>query len=262
MSLVWKQPRRPAFKGRDKRVLIFSDIHIPNHDPKAVATLFEFAKDFKPDQVVINGDFMDLAGISRHADASTANRLKGEFAQANDFLDALRKVVGGGSVIDLNGGNHDERFEAFIERDAPQLTGLTSFEAELRLKQRKISFMPYHGDNIRFLSDKLATTHGAAFGSHYTKATLDKYGVSIIVGHAHRPQMTTVPTVGPTGPQVRACWGLGCLVAPTHVRYMRAPSGWTQGWGVALIRPTGEFNVHHVNLTRGKVNWFNGKTYG
>jgi hypothetical protein len=94
------------------------------------------------------------------------------------------------------------------------------------------------------------------------RETVLKYGVSLIVGHAHRPQHTSVPVVGPTGHHTRGCWGLGCLVPVGRVGYLRQPSGWTQGWGVAMVSDNGEFDVHHVNLTRGRVRWHNGKTYG
>ena len=260
----WKQPRRTLLKSREKRVMIFSDVHIPNHCPKAVKTMLSFMRDFKPDQIVINGDFMDFSGISRHADASTASRLTGELAQGNDFLDAVRQTAPRADV-DFDEGNHETNYEKFISRQAPQLTGLTSVYRELRMRERGINYMPYGADNVRFIAPKLGVTHGSFFGSHYTQQTINKYGVSIIVGHAHRPQFSSIPTVGSTGQQVRACWGLGCLVPVRNVRYLATPSGWTQGWGVALISPNGEFNVQQINLVNGRVtvpDFTRTKTYG
>lgn len=258
----WKHPKMVKIPSRAKRVLIFSDVHFPNHCPKAVRTLLEFAEDYKPDQVVINGDLMDFSGISRHADADTANRILKDCEVGNNFLDALRSTVGRGCVIDANCGNHDLRIASFVAKNAPQLTGVTSVEQLLKLKERKIDWMPYSGDNVRFIAPKLGVTHGSFFGTNYTRETLLKYNVSCIVGHSHRPQYTSIPTVGPTGSQVRGCWGLGCLVPVQHVPYLVTPSGWQQGWGVALISPNGNFNVSHVNLTKGKITWHNGKTYG
>jgi predicted phosphodiesterase len=245
-----------------KRVLIASDIHFPNHDPSAVATLLRFVRDYKPHQVVLNGDIMDFQGLSRHADASAATRVRAECEVAADFLDGLRREAGKGCRIDYNEGNHDIRLNTFVEMNAPQLGGLLTLTDLLGLKRRRIDFMPYSGDDVRFIGPKLGVTHGSFHGTNYTRETVLKYGVSLIVGHAHRPQHTSVPVVGPTGHHTRGCWGLGCLVPVGRVGYMRQPSGWTQGWGVAMVSDNGEFDVHHVNLTRGRVRWHNGKTYG
>lgn len=248
--------------SRAKRVAIVSDIHFPNHCAKAVKTFLAFVRQYRPDQVVLNGDIMDFQGLSKHADASTESRVLSEARVGADFLDGLRREVGAGCKIDFNEGNHDMRIRTFVEQNAPQLEGLLSLPEMLDFKRRKIDFMPYTGDDVRFLSPKLGVTHGSFHGTQYTRETILKYGVSLIVGHAHRPQFTSVPVVGTTGQHARGCWGLGCMVPVQRVGYLRQPAGWTQGWGVALIDRNGDFDVHHVNLTRGRVRWYDGKIYG
>ncbi len=245
-----------------KRVAVVSDIHFPKHCPKAIKTFLSFVGDYKPHQVVLNGDILDFGGLSKYSDANVTERVKADCTVAADFLDGLRQKVGSGCKIDFNEGNHDIRLTTFVANKAPQLSGLLSLPNLLDFKRRRIDFMPYAGDNVRFLSPKLGVTHGSFHGVNYTRETIMKYGVSLIVGHAHRPQFSSVPTVGPKGPQVRGCWGAGCMVPIQHVPYLTQPSGWSQGWVVALVDPNGEFDVHHVNLTRGKVRWINGKTYG
>ena len=246
-----------------EKTVIISDIHLPHHDPKAVSTMFNFVKGFKPHKVIIAGDMMDFSGISRHADASAANRIKSELAVGNAFLDELRKVAGAKCEIVMLGGNHDKRIRSFVELNAPQLEGMLTIEEELRLEERGISFTEYSGDKAYWLSKKLAVMHGFAHGQNYAAETLRKYNVSCIVGHAHKIQVFTSPTVGQSGQQARICYGNSCLVPVKDVSYMTAPSGWTQGLTVALVdKKSGAFNVYPVVMTDHLIRWCDSKVYG
>lgn len=235
---------------KNKTYAVVSDIHFPNHDEKAVKVFLDTLDQIKVDEVVLNGDILDFGGLSSHADASAAERVKADAAVVGEFLDAIQRRR---IRVSWNDGNHDDRLYSFVERVTPQLTGLVSIPDLLSFKKRRIDYMRYSGDSVRFLSPKLGVTHGALFGAHYTKDTLSKYGVSMIVGHAHRPQYSEMPTVGPDGCQARGCWGLGCMVPVQHVRYLRKPSGWTQGFGlVSVHQSSGDFAVQQVNLIRGR----------
>jgi hypothetical protein len=54
---------------------------------------------------------------------------------------------------------------------------------------------------------------------------------------------------------------LGCLakVNPTFMR--NRPSNWQHAVGVGLIRPTGDFNIDPIILSKGKASYA-GKTFG
>jgi predicted phosphodiesterase len=246
-----------------KKVVIAGDIHLPNHCPKAVSTFFNFLKSFKPDEVVLNGDFLDLKDISRHADASAEGRIKDDLKVANLFLDDLRKVVGSRCKIHLNMGNHDAvRYDRFVLQNAPQLEGLNSLQEMLQLTKRKITHMDYKPDSMHWLSNKLGVIHGFAYGKHHASATLDKVGVSVITSHHHRPQTHMTSTINKKGQSVRGCFGIGCLCPLEDVPYMVAPSGWVNGFGVALIDTSNDnFSVYQLNMIEHKLIAPNGKVY-
>jgi predicted phosphodiesterase len=211
--------------------------------------------------VVLNGDILDLAACSLHQDSDAENRLASEIQAGNRFLDNLREHAGNGARIFYNEGNNEARLHRFIATKAPTLRNLTSLPEMLRLKQRKIEWMEYSGDNVLFVSPKLGVTHGFAHGVNYTRATLLKYNVSVIVGHAHRPEASKVPVIGQNGQHTRGCWGSGCLVPVTNVSYMKQPTGWTQGWTAVYVMKNGDFSVYPVDLHNGQVVW-NGNVYG
>lgn len=244
-----------------KRIAVVSDIHVPFECKNALNTFFSWLNDFKPHKVVLNGDILDLAACSLHKDADAGRVLAEELEAGNRFLDRLRAIVGTSCEIFYNEGNHEARFNSFIKTKAPALNGLTSLPEALRLDKRRIKWLPYSGDNVLFVTPKLGITHGFAHGVNYTRATLLKYNISVIVGHAHRPEASKVPVIGQDGQHTRGCWGSGCLVPVTHVSYMKQPTGWTQGWTAVYALPSGDFSVYPVDLHNGKVVW-NGKVYG
>lgn len=247
-------------KPKIRKVVVFSDVHLPNEDQQAVSTMLRFIKDFKPDEIVINGDLMDFASISRH-DGLHEEIVEEDLGIGNFFFDVLQRTAPQ-AKLHYNFGNHCLRLQSFVENNAPQLRGLLTLEKELNLKARGVSFLPYASDKLHWLTDKLAVHHGFAHGAHYTKTTLDKFQVSTIVGHCHRPLMHSAPTVGRKGHQVRGCWGLGCLVPVDHVSYMTAPPGWCQGFGVVTINEdTQNFNVYPVIMSEKEFMWTDGTVY-
>lgn len=245
-----------------KKTIVVSDIHIPFNDIGATKTFLQFVTEFKPDELILNGDILDLQACSGHGDTTAGDLLWQELLAGNIFLDEVRKATGPRCKIHFNEGNHCTRYTRFLQKNAPSLHGLTSIPEMLKLKARKISWLPYSGDNVYFVTKKLGVTHGFASGTNYTRATLRKFNLSVIVGHAHRPEYSTEPVVGPNGQHVRGCWGSGCLVPVKHIKYMTSPSGWTQGFCVVYSdMKTGDFSVYPINYANGGFFW-NGKHYG
>lgn len=245
-----------------KKTIVVSDIHVPYNDAEATKTFLSFVRDFAPDELILNGDIADMKACSGHGDIDADDKLWQEVLSTNEFLDDVREAVGHRCKIHYNEGNHETRLTRFIKKQAPSLQDLTSIPLLLKLKERKISWLPYSGDNMYFITKKLGVTHGFAHGTNYTRSTLRKLGVSCIVGHAHRPEYSTEPVVDSRGQHIRGCWGSGCLVPVQHISYLTQPSGWSQGWtAVYSDSKTGDFSVYPINLANGHVFW-NGKVYG
>lgn len=249
---------------RLKKTLVVSDIHVPFNDIAATKAFFAFAKDFAPDELILNGDILDLAACSGHGDADATDRVNKELIAGAAFLDELQDRLPAKCRVHYNEGNHETRLTRYVKKNASSLLDVKELSLPylLTLKDRKISWLPYSGDNMYFITKKLGVTHGFAHGTNYTRATLRKLGVSCIVGHAHRPEYSTEPVVDHRGQHIRGCWGSGCLVPVQHISYMTQPSGWSQGWTVVYSdEKTGDFSVYPINLANGHVFW-NGKVYG
>jgi predicted phosphodiesterase len=243
-----------------KKTVVLSDIHIPNHCPLAVSSVLKFIRDFKPDQIILNGDILDMEGISSHGRAFDQATVAFEVEVGARFLDELQKRSPKASIHFIE-GNHEQRVSKFIKSEAYQLQGLISLPDLLMLPERGISWLPHAADQILWITPKLGVTHGSFYNTHYAHATLTRYGVSLLIGHGHRVQVSSAPTVGKSGQQVRICYANGCLT-DIQAPYQRTPSGWLQAFQVVLSdEETGFFNVFPVVMTDHSFYWVDGKRY-
>ena len=242
-----------------KTVDVISDIHVPSHCRPSIVAWLNFTADNPPDELVLNGDILDLHSCSSHGDALSEDLLKDEIAAGNDFLDLVQDAVGPKCKIHFNEGNHERRFTRYIHKVAPNLRGVTTLPQLLHLERRGISWLPY--GKVHFLSDKLGVTHGVKCGANYARDTLIRYGMSVVVGHAHRPQLHTMGVAGADADAIRGAFGLGCMVPVDDVTYIDGPSGWSNGFGRFYILPDGTFTPYVINFARQKFVW-NGKVYG
>lgn len=252
LAEVNRTPERP------RMVVIVSDIHVPYHCEKAVNAFFDFLKETQPDEVVLNGDVADMHGASLHGDSLSENLLQEEIGCVNNFLDTVQQLAPQARIHYVE-GNHEERLTRYIERRAPNMRGMTSVPELLGLNERGIGWTPY--GKVHFLSDKVGCTHGTLHGTNYARDTLVKYGMSLFVGHAHRPAVATMGVAGKDSDTVRGVFGCGCLIPVDSVPYMKGPTSWTQGFGVCYIMPDGTFTPYLVNMAKGRFVW-GGKIYG
>jgi hypothetical protein len=200
-----------------------------------------------------------MEGISTHGRCLDQHLIAFEVDRLNAFLDELQHRAPK-ARIDFIEGNHEARFDKFITTEAYQLKGLLSLPDMLHLKERGISWMKHAADKILWLTKKLGVTHGSFYNTHYAHTALTRYGVSLLIGHGHRVQVSSMPTVGESGQQVRICYANGCLT-DIQAPYQRTPSGWLQAFQVVVTTSDGCFNVYPVILTDHKFTWVDGSRH-
>lgn len=232
-----KIQRRAEVSAGMKTTLVIGDVHIPAHDPKAVALVLEWLQDHPVDHVILNGDIIDAYEISRWV--QPGNRGPGlaeEIRQGREFLAAVREALGPKGRITWIEGNHCYRFKSYIANQAPSISELehnVTLEDQLQFERFGIDFVECSG--ARWFSVYIEAAPGILVG-HFNKTSvnagyavkglLDKYGASIITGHGHC--MGTSHRTHHTGP----IWGYegGCLcdLAPPYCE----PHHWAQGFHV------------------------------
>jgi predicted phosphodiesterase len=111
-SLGQKVKRQTAKNGVDK-ILTISDLHIPFHDKKRIAEIFEAEKDCNI--LVIAGDLMNGDAMSDHLKV-IHNDFREELAQTAAFLEHASKRFEKVYVLD---GNHDQdRYVRLLAKSA------------------------------------------------------------------------------------------------------------------------------------------------
>lgn len=174
-----------------ERSVVLGDLHIPFHDAKAVRLTLKFIKEFKPDNIFLNGDILDCWEISKFDKTlSIQSRLIDEVRTTVAFLRNLRSAVPNARIIYIF-GNHEFRFERFIARNSKELAGLKgmTMEEQLELKELNIKAIDSHQRENFYRYGLLLIGHFNRVNKHsgYTaKNLLEDKGMSLIQNHTHR----------------------------------------------------------------------------
>jgi len=196
---------------RFKKILVIMDTHIPLQDMKALDLALEYGYNEKVDAVVINGDFLDFGTISKYLSKPNEPTAVHCLAQGIEVLKYIKSALG--CKIIFHEGNHDIRFEHYINRNATALFGLpyANLQSQLELKKMNIDYV----SNIRTMHyGKLVICHG----NHIVKGIFSpvnpargaftKANASVMIGHCHRSSEHIETDIKG---KVTGCWSVGCL---------------------------------------------------
>lgn len=231
--------------GELERILFVPDTHVPYEDKKAFALLLEAAKVFKPDEIVIMGDFADFYSVSAH-DKSPA-RGQSLVVEVNAVLDALARLGKyARSKKTYLCGNHEDRLARYLSQRAPALYGALDVQTLFKLEQTGWDFVPYR-ETYRL--GKLNCTHDtgtAGPNAHRQASTV--YRGSAVIGHTHRLGYDVLG-VANGRPHLAAMFGwLGDYRQVDYLHKAKAAQ-WCLGFGVGWRdRSSGIVHVHPVPI--------------
>lgn len=214
------------------RILCASDLHIPIHDVAAVEALIHRIRVWHPQVVVLLGDLIDMAAVSRFPRAPGGPSLQDELDVAKKVLRRLRKALGMGRLV-LVGGNHENRLEGLL-RANPGLYDLDCLEVPALLGLPDAEWHP-EGEGV--VVSGCHFQH--SFGDRYARPTeqqallrLTSAGNGVkayFTGHSHR--MSSILMTHPGG--VGGVYETGCLIdrRQAQKQYMKLnPQHWHHGW--------------------------------
>jgi len=236
-----------------KRGLLIADMHLLSYeDPHPSYQLVKkFAKDFKPDFVVIGGDLLDLPYFSRFDRDNIEIQAKGNWE--NDVCLANRELdfwSNRAETVYFRQGNHERRLEV-AAGEMPKVADSLDLATRLSFKDRQVRYTREVDRPIKL--GKLSVTHGWYYNIHHAKKTLTEYGGSIVYFHVHKFQSFS-KVLQATSLEIQA-WSIGCLCdkQPEYVR--GRPTGHQNGFGIVNVSDSGNFNLYPVNITKWGFNW-------
>lgn len=244
-------------------VLVFSDLHIPNHDEEAWKILNKVAKAGKWDHVVNLGDTMDFGCISRHNKNALrkveGKRLQADYDLANKMLNELQKnarAKNKKAKFTFLEGNHDQWIEKWIDAN-PVVEGMFEVETQLNFKDRGIEWVRYDERQL-FRLGKANFHHGIYATQYHAAKHAHRFGCNIFYGHVHDVQSFSKVIFGEMSEVVGQ--SIGCLCRK-DLDYKRGrPDNWNHAFMTMHFLDNGNFHYQIHRIFDGKTV-YNGKVY-
>ena len=281
----WKPLPKPKKrkKAKLKTGVILSDFHAPHHDKTLFALTCEYLADTQPDQIIVNGDLMDAATVSRHRvipGGGYDNPIQENIDTAYGILRQLREVCPDHTELILLRGNHDERIEhALIDnvsalyrvRAAREEVPALSLRNLLRLDELGVRYIdtPWDRAKVPVLDNfRIASRHGYSTTKNPGPKILSELSGSTIQGHSHRLSMFYQTSHHPEeGPETRLAAEAGCMCEiEDGLGYTTEPQ-WNQGflichsWPESNPGPKDDFTVAPAIYLSGRLLLPDGRRY-
>ena len=182
-----------------EKILIFGDTHGEFVDDRAYDLMINYnRKVYKPDTIVVNGDFVDFYSLSKFdKNPERKYNLQHEIDIANKKFAELRKSFPTAKIY-VTKGNHEIRLQTYFYKH-PELSGLDNlkFENLFNFKKNKIKFVDATseywksdsghlslGDTVLMHGDN--RSNGARGGKYAAYNTMLNINYNTVVNHTHK----------------------------------------------------------------------------
>lgn len=235
-----------------KKVLALFDVHIPYHDIKALHLAIDHGVKQGCDTILLGGDFIDCYEISSFEKDRTKRSFRSEIQLTKQFFSFLRYKFPKARIY-AKMGNHEERYERYIRKNASVLDGIEAFELSSLLDFERFAIEIINGKQLARINS-LAVVHGHEFG----KSTFSPVNVarglymraksSAICGHSHQ---TSEHTEKDINGKLTTCWSVGCLseLNPEYAPFAK----YNHGFAIITKRGKEGFNVQNFRIHDGKI---------
>ena len=232
--------------------LVFSDIHYPYHDLKAVNAMIDHVVGHeKINFILINGDGMDCYQGSKFDRDPRRRSISDEIWMWIEFLNTLKDIFQGVKIY-WKLGNHEERWEKYLRVKAPELMDMNEFHLGEIIKIRGLLDVEVIEKQIVY-TGRLPWLHGhelpggAASPVSPTRGLALKTLSSSVVSHHHK---TSAQTEVDIHGKLMSWYSLGCL-CELHPEYALL-NKWNSGF--ATVKTEGQdFEFHNKKIYQGKV---------
>lgn len=240
------------FEIKQSKTLIISDLHFPYQHNEAITKALQYGLEKKVDCILINGDLIDFATISRHEKDFRNRSVAVEFESVRQFLQGLRKAFPFARII-WKYGNHCERWEKWLYVKAPEIFDCTDFQLEVILKLGELKVEVVKG-KLPIRIGKLTVLHGhelagGSGGVNPARGAFLKTLESVMIGHFHKTSSNTESTMYGEVISVNSA-GCLCGMNPSYMPINR----WNLGFAyVELDLKTGEYHLENKQIINGKI---------
>lgn len=234
------------------KVGILADIHAPYHSITALTAALDHFVKIGIDCLLLNGDSIDFYGLSRFEKDPRKRSVSDELDILGELLNQFQNILKCKLLYKL--GNHDERYEHFIMRKAPELFGLPDLSFETLINNR-VEGIEFIGDKRIIQANALDIIHGHEFGQGFFSPVNVARGLSLraktnaVQGHNHQ---TSEHTETNLRGEIKTTWSIGCN-CELHPEYLPI-NKWNHGFATLELDSNGvDFSFKNYRVRNGKV---------
>ena len=241
------KPREKVELNCPCTVLVLSDLHVPYHDPRAIQLAVQYAKKHhRVDTLLLNGDFCDFYGISRYDKDPSRMGFAAELKMQRKLLHSLKNAFPKAKRY-FKIGNHEDRYQRFVNNRAPELFDVAEMSLEnlLWLDKQSYELVDSH---TPVMAGHLAIWHGHEFRTssavNPARAAFLKTFSACLFGHLHRSSNHCEPDVFH---REIATWSTGCLCGlyPDYAPINK----WNWGFAVVEVQRNKTFDVFNYRIS-------------
>ena len=254
-----------------KKIVLLPDIHFPFQSKPSMRAVFRFIKYFKPDEVNLTGDAMDMSSISwfernrGNRKYFEGKRLMKEYKGFDEtILSPLERIIPKHCKKVYMEGNHEYRVKEVINEN-PQLEGMIEMEKGLHLRKRGWKFIPYFykdkdgNTKIGMVKyGKLVAIHGIYTNKYNAAKTASVVNKSVVFCHTHSVQMFVRSSMD--SEDYHSAMSIGCLANKSPDYAKGKPNSWVNAFGILYVRNDGNFNLYVPIIIKGHFSYA-GKTF-
>jgi predicted phosphodiesterase len=236
-----------------KKLLIFSDFHIPFQDNKSITAMFDFCIDKGIDSIVIDGDLMDCFAISRFDKEPNKIRFVDEIKLTKQFLDALQKTFIDAKIY-YKFGNHENFFEKYLMTKAPDIFDNPEFHLNVLLDLYNKDIQYIEEDRYIVVNGELKILHGHEYKNGISspanpaRTAFLRSKSNCIVGHHHQTSQHVEQRIDG---ELISCWSLGCL-STLHPKY-QSLNKYNHGFAIYTQEDEDFWHVKNYMIIKGRV---------
>lgn len=234
------------------KALVLSDVHVPYHDKSSLEVALQSGIRERVDYVIMNGDLLDCHAISFWQTDPRERNFPEELTTCRMVLRMIKALLPKAKII-YKLGNHEERYEAYMTRKAPELIGVDVFQFDTMLELDEIG-VDLVDDKRRIKLGDLNIIHGHEYRFQISNPVNPARGLFLkaksfaMCGHFHQSSYHSEKTMEEN---VIATWSTGCL-CDLHPHYMPY-NNWVHGFAIVEVEKSGKFNVQHKVVRHGKI---------
>lgn len=263
----WVRPKiKKRAKAQTQLVCICGDQHAPEHDREFHAKFLSWLAENRPQKIVILGDLLENADVSRWQDkegqATAKQSIDAAYFILRDYIEASPD-----SEIVWICGNHDHRVETYASNNASKVATIAragedqpvlSVPHLMRLDELGIEYVADYPLGKVKLAKNLIVIHGRTVrkgAGASALANLEKRGYSVVSGHSHRTGLVFKTTLDPDDQPTTHCAAeTGTMKEIKPEVFDEAPDH-QNAFVTATIWPDDQFHLEPAIYSAGHLRW-------